>query len=555
MSTNGHGMQQSLIQIQPASPIADMLQRNNIGPESMPNGEGGYELLVDKTPVTAMGNLRTSSYVIYVDLPDNQNDMLLVHGYTGAYDLVSRRVATYVRSLERYRAPKPLYGAWSAEPAIDGHVEPPSPEAIKALRRRGYLTILSPQQEEDFLCKMAERLHQRSLKKSLSYIIMPTYDCNLRCAYCFQDHMRTDARFRHLLRSMSNEGADRIFGAMSQIEAMHGAPAGARPHRDVWFFGGEPLLAANRPLIEYFITRLFSMATATVAAISNATELDAYEDLLSPQKISTLQITLDGPQREHDLRRIYADGSGSFAKIARNIAMALDKGVSVSVRLNVDRKNFSQLPELAQEMHRLGWDRYPRFSAYAAPIHAANNNVDRSSTMNTWELNQALERGTREFPLLSLIAPEDDTLKNQVQAMFKKGGSGLPELKESFCGAHNGMYVFDAFGDIYACWERTGDPAVRIGRIKEDGVLELNNPVARLWRGRTVATNPVCRKCRYALHCGGGCAVLAYGSTGNYYTNFCDGFATRFRACVAEAYLNSSSGDTPALPRPARVCG
>jgi uncharacterized protein len=43
--------------------------------------------------------LRTSSYTIYVDLPGNQNEMLLVHTYTGAFDRVSSRVATYVGSL------------------------------------------------------------------------------------------------------------------------------------------------------------------------------------------------------------------------------------------------------------------------------------------------------------------------------------------------------------------------------------------------------------------------------------------------------------------------
>ena len=31
------------------------------------------------------------------------------------------------------------------------------------------------------------------------------------------------------------------------------------------------------------------------------------------------------------------------------------------------------------------------------------------------------------------------------------------------------MYVLDAFGDIYACWERTGDPSMRIGTITGDG--------------------------------------------------------------------------------------
>lgn len=62
-----------------------------------------------------------------------------------------------------------------------------------------------------------------------------------------------------------------------------------------------------------------SDAPAGFWAISNATELDAYADLLGPKGIATLQITLDGPPSEHDQRRIYADGRGSFDRIAENI--------------------------------------------------------------------------------------------------------------------------------------------------------------------------------------------------------------------------------------------
>ena len=41
--------------------------------------------------------MRTSSYVIYVDLPDQPDRKLRVHGYTGAFDLVSSPVAAWVR--------------------------------------------------------------------------------------------------------------------------------------------------------------------------------------------------------------------------------------------------------------------------------------------------------------------------------------------------------------------------------------------------------------------------------------------------------------------------
>lgn len=98
--------------------------------------------------------LRTSSYTIYVDLPGEPEQMLLVHGYTGAFDKVSRRVATYVRSLESKRPSKPLYGDWSAEPIIAGSVTPPAEETIQALKRRGYLTAMTKQEEEAFFTKL-----------------------------------------------------------------------------------------------------------------------------------------------------------------------------------------------------------------------------------------------------------------------------------------------------------------------------------------------------------------------------------------------------------------
>src|SRR2546430_14688714 len=66
--------------------------------------------------------LRASSYTIYVDLPNEPDAMLLVHGYSGAYDKVTRRVATYVRSLETGKPPRPLFGTWSPEAPIDGAV-------------------------------------------------------------------------------------------------------------------------------------------------------------------------------------------------------------------------------------------------------------------------------------------------------------------------------------------------------------------------------------------------------------------------------------------------
>ena len=495
---------------------------------------------------------RASSYTIYVDLPEDREKMLLVHGYTGAYDKVSQRVATYLRSLEVKKPPKPLYGDWSPEPSIEGEVIAPSQATIELLKRRGYLTDKTVEEEQAFFVEMATKLHHLASRLTPNYIFMPTYSCNLRCSYCFQDHMRTNPAFKHLLKTMEPEMVDRIFAAMPQIERGHGVTEEMDLPRNITFFGGEPLLAESRPTVEYIINKALSLGKANFSAVTNGTELEAYQDLLGQDKISSLQITLDGPPSEHDQRRIYADGRGSFEKIARNLTMALDLGVEISVRMNIDRNNIHQLPELAEEIIARGWNSYQNFSAYTAPVTTSelNDKTSIKTTFNSWELDQALDEMRQQYPNMKVIDRPDDGLMARVRQIFEQRKSPLPNLKASFCGAHNTMYILDAFGDIYACWEKTGDQKIRIGYITEESEVILNEELNQTWRNRTVISNPVCRKCRYAFYCGGGCAAIAMTQKGKFHTNYCDGFGNRFRANTAQAYGDYINKiETPVKPK------
>lgn len=485
--------------------------------------------------------LRTSSYTIFADLP-NKDEVLLVHGYTGAYDKVSASVADYVYALQKRPHPRPLYGQWSPD-ARASQAATPSPTIIEQLTRRGYLTTMSPEGEESYFVGVVNKLHHIARQLLMpSYILMPTYDCNLRCAYCFQDFMRTDSRFNHLLRMMSRDQVDRIFDAMVDIEYNHGINDDSERQRVITLFGGEPLLLQSRPLIEYIMRKAQATGGSKFLAVTNGTDLHHFADLLGPDGISVLQITIDGPPREHDKRRIGPDGSGSFDEIAKNVSMALDRGAVIDLRMNVDRTNIQFLPELAQIFEAQGWATKPNFRAYATPVHATNGHTDKHTTFNSWELNEALDQLRVQYPSMVHVSRPNDGLSERIQILFESQRNSLPDFKSSYCGAHNRMYIFDAFGDIYACWERTGDSKIRIGHIAPDGKVVMNATVNGEWRNRNVASNPTCRQCRFALFCGGGCAVLAEGASGTMYSNYCDGFGKRFRASVAQAYQNHVSG-------------
>jgi uncharacterized protein len=488
--------------------------------------------------------LRTSSYTIYVALPENNEQMLLVHGYSGAYDKVSRGVAEYLMAAEAGPPPVPLYGEWQSEPAL-GRTEailPPSDRTLEALAKRGYLTAMTVTEEEGHMARLIKKRHMRSMEQ-VNYIFMPSYNCNLRCAYCFQDHMRTKPEFSHLLRTVSREMLDRIFATFPTIEAKHGLPEGHGEARNIGLFGGEPLLAQNRPIVEY-------MGPATFWAVSNATEIHNYVGLLGPDGIAQVQITLDGPPDEHDKRRIRADGTGTFEQIAQNIDLCLELGVRVTVRINFDTGNIGDAPRLASEIVKREWDKSPNFWVYTAPI-VPNENTSYKHTFGTWQLDQAIDELRLIHPDMRVIGRPDDGMQAMARKMFDRKRT-MPSMKTSFCGAHNGMYIFDAFGDIYACWERTGDERVRIGRVLDGGDVEMNVGLEKHWRSRTPASNPTCRKCRYAFQCGGGCAVLAEGQKGKFFTNYCDGFADRFRHSVAMAYQDHVNGTETV--EPVRVC-
>ena len=496
--------------------------------------------------------LRTSSYTIFVKLPDNNEDVLLVHRYTGTYNRVSRDVADFLRSREAKRAATPLYGKWSPEPEASA-AKAVSDSIIDLLRDQGHLTELSLDEEETLFSRLAEKLHERALRQAPSYIFMPTYDCNLRCTYCYQDHMRADCSFKHLLHSMRRPIVDRIFDALPKIEQLHGLDPRAPRRRNLGFFGGKPLLAVNRPIVEYIVGKAFETGEADLWAVTNGIEIDAYRELLGPAGIARLQITLDGPHREHDKRRVYADGAGSYERIAANITMALELGVAVSVRLNVDCNNMGDLPAVADEIVARAWDRCPGFGAYTSPIRGGQRQDGRQENLELLGSRRGLDQDARRAPEPASAGPARRGHAGQGAADLRRQPGDPPQPAAELLQRPRPHVQLRSVRRHLYLLGADGRSQGQHRKVTPEGDVELRFDHLQIWRGRTVASNPVCRRCRFALHCGGGCAILALDQNGAFNSNYCDGFAARFKASLAEAYGEHISGAGPATVLE-RVC-
>lgn len=105
-----------------------------------------------------------------------------------------------VYSLSTDYSPGNFFKSAVLQKDIKTDVVNPTEKTIEILKKRGYLTEKNPHEEENFFKKIANEIHD--INRKPGYIFVPTYDCNLRCSYCFQDHMRTSPDFNHLLHPM-----------------------------------------------------------------------------------------------------------------------------------------------------------------------------------------------------------------------------------------------------------------------------------------------------------------------------------------------------------------
>lgn len=327
---------------------------------------------------------RVSSYTICVNLPEEPDCALLVHGYTGAMDRVNKDVAQLMKSRAVFSE------------AMFDHL-PCSKETIHTLMKRGYLTSRSPVEEREYVHNMANFLHHTSSRGTASFLFLVAYDCNFRCPYCFENDISEHGK-GWSKQVFTEEMVDRAYRAMGEIQ-----PNRAMHSKSITLYGGEPLLAKNKAIVRYIVDEGLKR-DYVFSAITNGYDLHHFTDLLGPKKIKRLQITLDGEAENHNRKRPHYRAGDSFDAIMKNVALALSLDVQVSMRINTDYDNVDILPALFDLFKQKGFTDYPHFSAYSALVHQVEEGLSCSATMSGKKTPGDYGQTT---PLMSIEAPSD----------------------------------------------------------------------------------------------------------------------------------------------------
>lgn len=468
---------------------------------------------------------RLSHYTICTQLDHSDGKYMLVHGYTGAIDIASESIATYLTSHD----------------TLSPDSAPFNENTWNTLVNRGYITTKTPDEEVAFVMRMANAFYKRS-KLFSSFIFIPSYDCNFRCPYCIESVMSGDGN-NWSKRTFTREMVDRAYGAMLEIN----------PHRElhskqIILYGGEPLLAENKEIVTYMVEKGHLLGY-TFMAITNGYDLGHYTHLLGPDKLSRLQITVDGAKEWHNQRRVHYRDGGSFDKIIANIPLALKAGVTVNVRANTDRLNFDSLAELKTLFTRLGFYDYDQhFSMYAGFLYDSENptptqatSINSQSSSSYFTTLTELDSKIRETQS-EIFCPSDKLFREVFWAITNKKSLSFNSIS---CASQSGAYVLDPKGDIYACMEIVGQPQYIIGNYDTNGSVEWKDAELAKWHKNSIAFSQACSKCKFVFICKGGCAAHRIKSKGHD-TQHCRSFREMFATSINKAYQSylSQRGNT-----------
>lgn len=157
------------------------------------------------------------------------------------------------------------------------------------LKQRGY--IFDSINDEEILLKRYEAINNKVLANidQIGYwTICPSMECNLRCPYCYEDHVQNES-----IKRLSEQQLDVIFHYILNQKF--------NKKSKILIFGGEPLLSVNYKIVEK-ILRFTQKHSFPVGITTNGTSLSTtYLDLFSKHKGNlAVQITLDGDKTEHN---------------------------------------------------------------------------------------------------------------------------------------------------------------------------------------------------------------------------------------------------------------
>lgn len=319
-----------------------------------------------------------------------------------------------------------------------------------------------------------------------------TYDCNLRCKYCYEQKLK---------RSCTNEiNKVNINEYISYIEKyLYEKEIGEDNFYIVNFHGGEPLIKfeilkdAVKKLKESSVrkNKKISFGVTTNGTLLN----DEIINFLCENFQYSLSVSIDGNKEIHDQNRKFANGKGSFDLVINNALKVLQKRKDVRIRMTFNTKSVNSLCDNILYLIELGF----KTIVPVADFFDSNWN-DSNSKIIGEQLDRLMN---------SDVYKENPNVKVGIL-------KSLESLKpKGTCSAGESFINISADGRIFPCTYTVGQHEFNIGNI-HDGI---DFEKVKMYKEICTSQNEECRGCTYYNYCRSGrCKFVNKIITGSFLT-------------------------------------
>jgi len=252
----------------------------------------------------------------------------------------------------------------------------------------------------------------------------------------------------------------------------------------VSFTGGNPFLYPH--FLELY--RAASEKGFSIGVLGNPTARDKIETLLSIQKPTHYQVSLEGLQEQND----YIRGDGHYKRVIEFLKVLRELNIFSMVMLTLTKDNMKQIIPLAEILN----EHADRFHFNRLSMVGEGANLRLPDKEEYLKFLDSYEKAIQKYPVLGI---KDNMLSI---LSYKKGLEPFGGCTTFGCGAAFNFLAVLSDGEVHAC-RKFPSP---LGNIFYQSITEIyDSPQAQRYR----AGCSVCHSCRLHPVCGG-CLAVAY---------------------------------------------
>ncbi|MCX6745264.1 MAG: radical SAM protein [Candidatus Parcubacteria bacterium] len=316
-----------------------------------------------------------------------------------------------------------------------------------------------------------------------SVSLFTTFDCNLKCIYCYSEGGKRNDKMPWLVAKNAIDFA--VDNALKQqkkaiVLEFHG--------------GGEPTF--NWPVLQqaiiYFREKVNNLGIKPLVKITSNGTLAPDKLAWLAKQINGFCLSFDGFKEIQDLQRPLKNGGSSFDKVYSTAKFLTERGIRFIIRVTVTEHNVMQLPQLVEFF----CENFGNSIIDLEPLYYCGRCVSTSA-----------------IPPLPDVFIEQFIKAKKVAQNFNTeisfSGFNLTKLRRAFCGVTYPNFIVLPTGYITSCTEISDsqNPLADLfiyGKQNDDSFTLDQNKIRQLKAlGKRIQQD--CQDCFCQYHCAGDC--------------------------------------------------